>query len=435
MTNRWILLLLTLHLSASCGVSARAQATAPFSRGALLKRFDTNGNSRLDADEQTALRTAFGGLDVPLLPDEPHEYSRPKIPRHISAAELDEHDSTPADNPITNTGATLGRVLFYDRQLSRNDSTSCATCHDQKAGFSDPRKFSKGFDGGLTRRNSMGLVNLRYSKVNGLTPGFFWDERAATLEEQVLMPIQDEIEMGMSLPDLERKLAKLPYYPSLFEAAFGTAEVTSQRIARALAQFLRSIVSFESKFDRSLAADGDDNVEAGTALSALELRGQSLFMDGVGGVNEFACQMCHVPPTFNMDLSHNIGLDLESRDPGLGALNRESNDPFTPSNDGKFKAPSLRIVALSAPYMHDGRFRTLEEVVEHYSDGVHPHPNLTLAFARRPENKKPTSGFGLKPEEKAALVAFLKTLTDEDLVEDPRFSDPFIRAKEQSNPQ
>jgi cytochrome c peroxidase len=408
---------------------AWSQDTASFSRETLLKQFDADKNSRLDAEERSVLRAAFGGIDIPLLPAEPYDYEHVPIPRHINRAKLDKLDSTPADNPITIAGATLGRVLFYDRHLSRNDSTSCATCHKQKAGFSDPRRFSQGFDGGRTSRNSMGLVNLRYSNIEELEPGLFWDERAATLEEQVLMPIQDKVEMGMKLVDLEKKLAKLPYYPGLFRAAFGSTEVTSRRIARALAQFVRSIVSFNSKFDRSIADSVGRQTNAVSGLNATEQRGRSLFMVGVGGVNEFACMMCHVPPTFNMDMSHNIGLDARYHDRGLGVLDRESNDPFTPSNDGKFKAPSLRNVALTAPYMHDGRFKSLEEVVAHYSDGVHPHPNLTLAFAKRDGNTGTTSGFGLTKEDQAAVVAFLKTLTDENLVNEPRFSDPFVRAE------
>lgn len=432
LTARRICVLAAVICSAVCSVPARCDEPTKFSRDAIIKRFDANQNQRLDADERSALREAFGDIDVPLLPTISHDYQRFTIPAHIKQAELDALDSTLPDNPIKNAGATLGRVLFYDRHLSRNDTTSCATCHDQKVGFSDPQRFSRGFDGGRTGRNSMGLANLRYSKVNSLEPGLFWDERAATLEQQVLMPIQDKVEMGMTLPDLERKLAKLPYYPELFRTAFGSTDVTRKRIARALAQFVRAMVSFDSKFDRATTsrASGDENQSH--ELTATEKRGQSLFMNGVGGVNEFACQMCHVPPTFNMEMSHNIGLNLKYRDQGLGALNRESNDPFTPSNDGKFKASSLRSIALSAPYMHDGRFTSLEEVVDHYSDGVHPHPNLTLAFAKREGNTNKTSGFGLSKEDKAALVAFLKTLTDDKLMADPRFSDPFIRAKKSS---
>ena len=429
--KRWITPI-SLVFAIGSGTPACSVESLSFSRETLLCRFDANGNQRLDGEERSALRAAFGGIDIPMLPTEPYDYEHYKIPSHIKQTELDALDNTPVDNPLTNAGAMLGRVLFYDRQLSSNDTTACATCHEQKAGFSDPQRFSRGFDGGRTRRNSMGLANLRYSKVNELEPGFFWDERTATLEEQVLMPIQDKVEMGMKLPDLEKKLAKLPYYPMLFHAAFGSQKVTSPRIARALAQFVRSIVSFNSKFDRHLAASqpgtSNERESNSSSLTPAELRGRSLFMDGVGAVNEFACQMCHVPPTFNMDMSHNIGLDIEYRDRGLGAMGRKSNDPFTPSDDGKFKASSLRNVALSAPYMHDGRFKSLEDVVKHYSDGVHPHPNLTLAFAEREGNAKPTSGFGLTKQDQAALVAFLKTLTDDSLARDSRFSDPFIRA-------
>ncbi|MFP6765909.1 MAG: cytochrome c peroxidase, partial [Planctomycetaceae bacterium] len=408
------------------GVSAWPQSDEPFSQKNLLDRFDRNRNRRLDADERTALRQAVG-IDIPWLPDQPYDYQSVRVPAHIDQTELDLLDTTPPDNPVTDAGAALGRVLFYDHQLSANATTSCASCHQQKFGFSDTRRFSRGFEGGRTGRNSMSLANLRYSNVNGLKPGFFWDERAATLEQLVLMPIQDGVEMGMTLPELEQQLAGLSYYPGLFRAAFSSKKITSRRIAHALAQFLRSMVSFNSRFDRN-AAGGKRGAETDAPrLTEVEQRGRSLFMDGVGGVNEFACQMCHVTPSLNMDMSHNIGLGLKYRDKGLGSLNRESNSPFTPSNDGKFKAPSLRNVALSGPYMHDGRFKTLREVVEHYSDGIHPHLNLTVAFAARDQNKTATSGFGLTKQDQAALVAFLKTLTDEEYVTDPRFADPFIR--------
>ncbi len=298
-----------------------SQEPAPFSRRVLLKRFDANGNQQLDVAERSTLRDAFGGIDVPLLPDKSYDYENSAIPQHIDPEDLDALDTTPKNNPISNAGATLGRVLFYDRHFSRNNTTSCASCHEQRTGFTDSRRFSQGFEGGRTGRNSMGLANLRYSNVNGLEPGFFWDERAATLEEQVLMPIQDKVEMGMSLPALEKKLVKLPYYASLFEAAFGNTDVTRQRIARALAQFLRSMVSFDSKFDRSFAG-ADAQGKSRNELTEIEEQGRLLFMEGVNGVNEFACQMCHVPPTFNMDMSPNIGLDLKYRDWERSIVNR-----------------------------------------------------------------------------------------------------------------
>lgn len=409
----------------------------PFTRPALLGRFDKDRDGRLDAAEIKALRRAFGDVDVPMLPAKPYRYRLAESHRGLWQQALRGTDNTPAENPTTDAGAALGRVLFYDRRLSRNNTVACGSCHHQQHGFSDPRRFSIGYRGERTGRNAMGLANLRFSNVSGGRPGFFWDERAATLEDQVLMPIQDETEMGMDLAKLEAKLQKLPYYPPLFEAAFGTPQVTSERIAKAVAQFLRALVSFDSKFDRAAKAAGGDYSRDFAGFTAEENLGKSLFIDGVGGVAEIGCAHCHVPPTFGMPKSFNNGLDLHYADRGLGARDVAVNDPFTPSNDGKFKAPSLRNVALTAPYMHDGRFKTLEEVVEHYSSGVHPHPNLGLAFAEDeageagdPGGKRGeegTSGFRLTAAQKAALVAFLKTLTDEKFLTDPRFSDPFVR--------
>jgi cytochrome c peroxidase len=242
------------------------------------------------------------------------------------------------------------------------------------------------------------------------------------------MPIQDRIEMGMELMDLESKLQKLPYYPPFFAAAFGTPEVTSDRVAKAAAQFLRSMVAWNAKFDRAADAAGGNYSVAFDKFTDRENLGKSLFIEGVGGVAEMGCAHCHIPPTFGMPQAFNNGLELKSKDRGLGALNKPSNDPFTPSNDGKFKAPSLRNIAVTAPYMHDGRFKTLDEVVEHYSRGIRPHENLGLAFGED-QRKDGTLGFQLTAEQKAAIVAFLKTLTDETLNSDPKFSDPFVRLK------
>ncbi len=373
--------------------------------------------------------------DVPICPKEPYRYTSIRIPAHIPLTELEQADNTPQDNPLTDAGATLGRVLFYDTQLSRNNTVSCASCHHQQSGFSDPRQFSVGFLGGRTGRNAMGLANVRYTHLKGTRPGLFWDERAPTLEAQVLMPIQDAIEMGMELKELEAKLQKLPYYPPLFAAAFGTPEISSDRIAKAVAQFLRSMVAFDSKFDR--AADkcghGDYCVEFDD-FTPQENLGKSLFIDGVGGIAEMGCAHCHLPPTFGMPKAFNNGLDLKYTDSGLGALGRPANDPFTPSDAGKFKAPSLRNIERTAPYMHDGRFKTLEEVVEHYSTGVHPHENLGLAFGEQASTKA-TRGFQLSADEKQALVAFLKTLTDDKISSDPKFSDPFAPANTSKNAQ
>ena len=361
--------------------------------------------------------------EAPMLPDKPFDYMRVPLPDYIYRQALAAADNTPQDNPLSNAGATLGRVLFYDRKLSRNNSIACASCHLQRAAFSDPRRFSTGFKGGKTTRNAMSLANARYTHLKGHRPGFFWDERAPSLEAQALMPIQDSVEMGMTLPDLEHKLSRLTYYPHLFQAAFGTPQVTSERVGKGLAQFVRSLVSFNARFDHAAALMEDGHLNKPIeSFTALENLGKSLFLNGVGGIAEFGCAMCHLPPTFNMQKAQNIGLDQQYADPGLGALTRPSNDPFTPSNDGKFKAPSLRNIALTAPYMHDGRFTTLAAVVKHYSDDVRPHDNLALGSP-----STDSTGFQLSSREQAALVAFLKTLTDETFVTDPRFADPFVQ--------
>lgn len=401
-----------------------------FSRTSLMRRFDRNADGALNAVERKELHEAFGGIDVPMLPSRTFRYTNLELPSHVPESQLPELDNTPKNNPLTDAGATLGRVLFYDTHMSANDTIACASCHLQQRAFSDSRRFSIGFNGGRTRRNSMGLVNLRFTVVRGSRPGLFWDERAATLEDQVLMPIQDKIEMGMELGELEAKLQKLPYYLVLFQDAFGTSEVTSDRIAKAVAQFMRALVSFDSKFDRAANAAGGNYSQKFWDFTDEENLGKSLFIDGVDGIAEIGCAHCHMPPTFAMPKSFNNGLDINYQDQGLGARNVRSNDPFTPTNDGKFKAPSLRNIALTSPYMHDGRFATLEQVIEHYSNGVHPHTNLGLAFNdESPAGKVSTSGFRLTAKQKSALVAFLKTLTDEKFVADSRFRDPFVRLK------
>lgn len=419
------LLIATLALWCHLAAAQSRWTIADFQTVRLLNKYDSNGNGKLDGPEQACVRGAFGGIDVPMLPAEPFEYAEAALPQYIGSSDLAPLDNTTPDNRLSNPGATLGRVLFYDRQLSQNNSVGCAACHEQQHGFADPRRFSKGFEGGLTTRNSMSLANLRYSNHRGAKPGFFWDERAATLEDQALMPIQDRIEMGMTLDELELRLQKLPYYPALFEAAFGSDDITSDHVAKALAQFVRSLQSWDAKYDRA-AAQTKGNMSANFAdFSEAENLGKSLFFDGTNGVAEFGCAHCHVPPTFGMPQSFNNGLDLKSADSGLGTLNRPSNDPFTPSNEGKFKAPSLRNVALSSPYMHDGRLKTLEAVVEHYSGNVQPHENLGLAFDdEQPDQPR---GFRFTDRQQAALVAFLKTLTDERFISDPKFADPFIR--------
>lgn len=338
------------------------------------------------------------------IPDQADNYADPELPAFFNLDTNTDQDNTPNNNPITDWGATLGRVLFYDVNLSANNTISCASCHLQEAGFSDPEVFSVGFDGGLTGRNSMGLSNSRFYE-NG---HFFWDERAGSLEEQVLMPIQDRIEMGLTLTELVIKVEEQPYYPVLFERVFGDEEVTSDRIASTLSQFVRSIVSYQSKYDegRARANNPEDDFPNFTDLENL---GKRIFFS-----NRTDCSRCHTSDLFVGDEARNNGLDAILTDLGLGEVTGRNQD------NGKFKTGSLRNIELTAPYMHDGRFETLEEVVEHYNSGVQNSPTLDN---RLQQNGRPVR-MNLSDQEKAGLVAFMKTLTDYVLIEDEKFSNP-----------
>lgn len=307
-------------------------------------------------------------------------------------------DNTPATNPITDAGATLGRVLFYDRRLSVNDKVACASCHSPQFAFADTARLSRGFNGGLTGRHSMGLANARFYQRGR----FFWNERAASLEAQVLQPIQDPVEMGMTLPDLVTKLSLTSYYAPLFQAAFGTPAIDADRISRALSQFVRSLVSGTSRFDQAFAS-APPNFNA--IFTADELAGQAIYNNQGGG-----CVRCHGTNAFISDDIHNTGLDATVTDVGAGA--------------GRFKAPSLKNIALRAPYMHDGRFRTLEEVVDFYNAGIQNNPNLDQRL--RGPNGQPQR-LGLNQTQRNQLVAFLRTLTDDAFVNNPKFQSPFAR--------
>jgi cytochrome c peroxidase len=337
------------------------------------------------------------------LPDKPDNYSDLSLPAHFKTQAARRFDNTPRDNPVTDDGATLGRVLFYDTRLSANNTVACASCHLQSRAFSEPKRFSTGFEGKQTDRNAPSLVDLRYYSRGR----FFWDERAKTLEDQVLMPIQSKTEMGHELPKLMEVLAKDNKYRELYKKAFGSDEITSHRTSRALAQFLRSLVSYQSKYDVGLAKASSIR-EDFPNFTTQENRGKTLFRDN--------CATCHLPQGqeahFFMNRPLNNGLDDSTRnnDGGVGDISLKSDDL------GLFKSPSLRNVELTAPYMHDGRLATLEEVIDHYSRNVRNHPNLD-GRARRAR--------GLTASEKADLIAFLKTLTDQKFITDPKFSDPF----------
>ncbi|NUM82460.1 cytochrome-c peroxidase [bacterium] len=379
-----------------------------------------------DVDMNITLYSTTGGIRFnitwntggPKLPAVPYDYAGAiaNMPAYLKnyLTANPTVDNTPNDNLLTNDGATLGRVLFYDKAMSVNNTISCGSCHHQDKAFVDGGAVSTGFEGGHTRRNSMPLTNVRFFKAKAM----FWDMRAVTLETQALLPITDPVEMGMpSLEALVDKLKTKPYYPALFEKAFGTQDITADRISKALAQFLRSIVSFNSKYDQGL----DNNL---ANLTDQEKNGLLSFQ-------QLNCVECHSdlstifprknPTMFivensglNTGFGSNNALDVTYADNGIGERTNEAKDM------GTFKMPALRNIELTAPYMHDGRFATLEDVLDHYQTGAKNHPNRGIQI--------PSGGYGtsvLTEQKKADIIAFLKTLTDQSFINDPKYSDPF----------
>lgn len=353
-------------------------------------------------------------LVLPNLPAEVYDYETLNLPSGVTPAQ-GGFTFTPNGIPIftgfelkmDNDVATLGRVLFYDKHLSLNNTISCGSCHIQSKAFSDGEQFSKGFEGKITTRNSMAFANP-ISQRN-----LFWDSRSFSLVDLSLRPVQNHIEMGMEdLNKLAKKLQTLPYYPALFKAAFGSEKVEPDLISESIAQFVGSITTNKSKFDQRF--NGIDQ------FTALEQLGANIF-EGKG-----KCSQCHGGSTLGAqdgpndpygggstggeDLkgTTNIGLDMVITDQGNG--------------NGKFKIPSLRNVALSAPYMHDGRFKTLGDVINHYSNGIQKNPALDRHFLDANNN---VIRFNFTEIEKQALIAFLNTLTDDQMTSDPKWSDPF----------
>jgi cytochrome c peroxidase len=311
--------------------------------------------------------------------------------------------SLPPDNPLTVEGTTLGERLFHEPRLSRDDSLACSSCHQQERAFADgAKRFSLGVDGQEGRRNAMPLFNLAWQRE------FFWDGRVAGLRHQTLAPIQDAHEMAASLDAVVEKLQRDPAYPELFRRAFGEARITPERLGLALEQFLLTLVSQNSKFDR--AARGE------TELSDLEKQGLRLFVTEYDPARDWRgadCFHCHGGNLFTSGAYANNGLDRACTDLGRFAVTHQDADR------GRFRVPSLRNVEVTAPYMHDGRFKTLEEVVDHYNSGIQPSPTLDPNLAKHPQ-----LGLNLSVADKKALVAFLKTLTDENFIHSTTNSTP-----------
>lgn len=310
----------------------------------------------------------------------------------------------PADNPTTEEGISLGRKLFWDPVLSADSSQSCASCHAPSFAFTDHGlATSIGIRGQNGMRNSMPILNLVYQ------PSFFWDGRATTLHHQALMPIQDPLEMDDDLPNVVDKLQRSRFYPEEFFNAFGSDEITPERIGLALEQFMLTFISGNSKFDRfQLGLE---------SLTPEEERGMVLFnteYNPASPVKGADCFHCHGQGTFSNQQFMNNGLDSILTDMGLYDVTGAEEDR------GKFKTPTLRNIALSGPYMHDGRFSNLFEVIDHYDSGViSESPNLD------PQMHGIQQGLNLSQQEKADLVAFLLTLTDTAFINNPDFRNPF----------
>lgn len=293
------------------------------------------------------------------------------------------------NNEVSQEGFILGRKLFYDKRLSLNNTVSCASCHIREYAFSDPgKKVSTGVEGRVGVRNSPALFNLAWS------PSFMWDGGINHIEIMPLAPVTDHNEMDMNMQDLMSKLDTLDEYSLLLQSAFGTREMNDQRFFYALTQFLTLLVSSESKYDRFL--------EGKVQLTDEELEGKYLF--------EQNCAACHAGVLFTDHSYRNNGLLLDPEDNGRERIS------LNPDDRGKFKVPSLRNSVLTYPYMHDGRFETLEEVIDHYRFGV----NLTATT-----DPALVNGITLSEEEKAKLIAFLSTLTDAEFCYNPVFGNPF----------
>ncbi|GAL69648.1 cytochrome-c peroxidase [Jejuia pallidilutea] len=304
----------------------------------------------------------------------------------------------PSNNPQTVEGVRLGKKLFFDPILSGNNTQACASCHSPKNAFTDTSRFSNGIDGRLGLRNAMPLFNLAWN----YNERFFWDGKSFSLEHQAFIPVTDPLEMKSTWADVTEKLQQHPEYPTLFQEAFGTSQIDSTLVTKAMAQFERTLISANSKFDQYLLGE--------TELSGEELNGFNVFMDETKG-DCFHCHGSDKNPLWTDNAFHNNGLDETFTDLGLGAVTGD------PADNGKFKSPSLRNVEFTAPYMHDGRFTTLEEVINHYSEGLKNSSTIDPLM-----KKVSQGGVGLSEKDKADLKAFLLTLSDFEFINNPVFS-------------
>ena len=324
------------------------------------------------------------------------------IPSHFPAMQI------PEDNPMTVEGVELGRKLFYEKKLSGDNTMSCATCHAPSLAFQDGESTSEGIDGQLGTRNAMALINL------GWNTSFFWDGRSATLEEQIIEPVLNPIEMHTTWQSVVGKLNADVNYKNLFFKAFNTNVIDSTLAAKSIAQFIRTLISGSSKFDvmykfeNNLTLSSSETVMFST-ITPSEWAGYDLFKS----LNGADCFHCHNGPLMQVQKFSNNGLDATFTDIGRASVTGSSND------NGKFKVPTLRNIAFTAPYMHDGRFATIDEVINHYSFGIQMSATIDplIEFAGQ-------GGVQLDAQEKDLLKQFLLTLTDSSFINNPAFKEP-----------
>ncbi|MGH1336802.1 MAG: cytochrome-c peroxidase [Aureispira sp.] len=328
----------------------------------------------------------------------------------------------PAENPMTAEGIRLGRHLFYDPILSLDSTISCASCHKQEKAFTDGVAFSTGIDGLVGKRSSMSLINVGYNWIRGRQHNFMWDGRFATLEEQIIKgPIIDPVEMANTAENVEKVLRRHPNYPTMFREAFGIAnsnEIKMEMVGKAIAQFERTLNSARSMYDK-------DVWDSFVYMSPQALNGMDIFQGDAAGSpssKDGECGHCHSFSTnkalFARNEFSNNGLDsvvslADFLDYGLGGATNNAPD------NGMFREVSLRNIALTAPYMHDGRFQTLEEVMDHYVNGIHPAPNLASEISTA------TTLPQLTQADKEDIIAFLHALTDTSYVNKEEWSNPF----------
>jgi len=314
----------------------------------------------------------------------------------------------PTDNALTEQGVKLGRMLFYEKMLSKDGTQSCASCHNQADGFSDSLQFSIGIEMLPGTRQAMSVFNMAWNSNE-----FFWDGRAHLLRDQSLLPIQDPLEMNETLENVVSKLGESQTYKDQFVRAFGSEEVNPEKISLAMEQFMLSIVSSNSKYDQFLVGEAEftESEERGRLLFETEYN--PFFPDQSGA----DCAHCHGGANFENDLYMNNGLDLDADflDIGREMVTQDISDK------AKFKVPTLRNIEVTAPYMHDGRFETLEEVVDQYNLHVQQSSTLDPSLIQVVDN----GGLNLSQQDKTDLINFLKTLTDQEFLSNPQYSNPF----------